>query len=655
MNMKNIKHQFIALVLLTLLVYSRFVNLGWGLPYPMHPDERNMADAVMRTGCDNPAELLRAITVLAPRNLVTYLTVGEFALPNTQIECLNPHFFAYGQLSLFVGGGIAQVIHRLSRIITLIPPNSVINFSESVMGLRIWSALVSCLTALVLLQILRKLNSLFERRLYRYVALLTIIFSPVLIQLAHFGTTEAVLMFWYVVLTYLAICAIQRENLSIRDLVYMGTVCGLAIATKSSSLLFLTIPVMVIFVKSATRYFVDRNTKTELVPNVIDSEDIIVTSTEKTVVSGSWRPYVNLGVWSRFIFISGVGVIFLTIVAGLSSFIFSPHNFISLRELLSSMRYESDVGLGRTIPFYTRQFLLETPLLFQMRHIFPYALGLPVLLWALVGFCMLPFNRSYNMLRFSVLSYAALTMGWYAKWTRFLAPVYPIIVLMAVLGLTYIFQKIVLSIRSRTVSSLIGIALLLSCVVPGVMFLSIYTKRDVRFVASEWVYTHIPSGSYVLSETANVIDIPIPDVRNKGQIPDGFNIQYLSFNSYEVDVDQALQSNLKDAIAQADYIFVPSRRVFYNHTCVDLTGKITPTRHSKEKCAYLARTYPVLKSYYEDLFSGKSGFTQVAVFTSYPRIQLFEETIFESPDEPAEETSTVFDHPVMRIYKKSTQ
>nr|MBP6993953.1 hypothetical protein [Candidatus Woesebacteria bacterium] len=205
------------------------------------------------------------------------------------------------------------------------------------------------------------------------------------------------------------------------------------------------------------------------------------------------------------------------------------------------------------------------------------------------------------------------------------------------------------------VSSLIGIALLLSCVVPGVMFLSIYTKRDVRFVASEWVYTHIPSGSYVLSETANVIDIPIPDVRNKGQIPDGFNIQYLSFNSYEVDVDQALQSNLKDAIAQADYIFVPSRRVFYNHTCVDLTGKITTTRHSKEKCAYLARTYPVLKSYYEDLFSGKSGFTQVAVFTSYPRIQLFEETIFESPDEPAEETSTVFDHPVMRIYKKSTQ
>jgi hypothetical protein len=61
----------------------------------------------------------------------------------------------------------------------------------------------------------------------------------------------------------------------------------------------------------------------------------------------------------------------------------------------------------------------------------------------------------------------------------------------------------------------------------------------------------------------------------------------------------------------------------------------------------------VLKKYYEDLFSGKSGFTKVAEFSSYPRIQLFGKTIFEFPDESAEETFTVFDHPVMRVYKRN--
>ena len=42
-NGKVILVVIIWLLIIGLLVYSRFINLGWGLPYPMHPDERNMA------------------------------------------------------------------------------------------------------------------------------------------------------------------------------------------------------------------------------------------------------------------------------------------------------------------------------------------------------------------------------------------------------------------------------------------------------------------------------------------------------------------------------------------------------------------------------------------------------------------------------------
>jgi hypothetical protein len=42
----------ILIVLFLILIYTRFVNIGWGLPYPMHPDERNMAVAVQNLNCE---------------------------------------------------------------------------------------------------------------------------------------------------------------------------------------------------------------------------------------------------------------------------------------------------------------------------------------------------------------------------------------------------------------------------------------------------------------------------------------------------------------------------------------------------------------------------------------------------------------------------
>ena len=86
-----------------------------------------------------------------------------------------------------------------------------------------------------------------------------------------------------------------------------------------------------------------------------------------------------------------------------------------------------------------------------------------------------------------------------------------------------------------------------------------------------------------------------------------------------MDQSLELQLELSNHLEKADYIFVPSRRIFANHS---------------------KKTYPILNQYYEDLFSGKLGFEKVAEFSSGLN------------DEQAEETWTVFDHPVIRIYKK---
>lgn len=166
-------------------------------------------------------------------------------------------------------------------------------------------------------------------------------------------------------------------------------------------------------------------------------------------------------------------------------------------------------------------------------------------------------------------------------------------------------------------------------VIPGIAYLSIYLSPDVRFTASDWIYKNIPANSKILSETANVIDIPIPTNTYELHAP---NYALNSFNFYDLDSSLQLQKDLSEALNQADYIIVPSRRIFKNHSSIT--------------------DYPLLTTYYSDLFSGRSGFEKVEEFSSYPKITLFGKTLVEFPDEDAEETWTVFDHPVIRIYKR---
>jgi hypothetical protein len=145
--------------------------------------------------------------------------------------------------------------------------------------------------------------------------------------------------------------------------------------------------------------------------------------------------------------------------------------------------------------------------------------------------------------------------------------------------------------------------------------MNVYTSQDVRFEASKWMAKNIPPKSYILQETANVVDLPL--------FLETWNVESrtyknISFNFYELDADPKLQNELKLHIRKADYIIIPSRRIFMNHSVKD---------------------YPILSKYYSDLFSGKLGFKKEAEFRTLN-------------DEEAEETWTVFDHPVIRIFKR---
>ncbi|MBI2051615.1 glycosyltransferase family 39 protein, partial [Candidatus Roizmanbacteria bacterium] len=443
-----------------LLFYTRFVNLSWGLPYPLHPDERNMANAIQ--------------------------------------DLNNLHFFAYGQFPLYLGYGGVQIFKFFDGDL-----GTPIGFQEAVISLRILSALASVLTAIIVV----RLVGLFFHPNFKhspFFVLLSpffiLIFSPALIQFSHFGTTESLLMFFYTAVVYVSLLYLKNRISNKKFILASSLLVGLAIGTKISSVIFLLLPLIILL----------------------------------------WQAKTHRG--------GAYGLVGLLILTTAISVIVSPQNIISFDEFANSIRYESDVALGSRQVFYTRQFSDAIPIVFQFAKIFPYALGWPVFLAFLVGFFVLPYSRIYNFLRLAFLLYFLPNAFLYAKWTRFMAPVLPLMIVLASLALVSVchprlvwtsdmlsgsakchsglsricrfwmrfFQSLTRMTISRfrnkfgmTLRKLVFYPLLFASVVPGIAFLSIYTNPDVRLAASEWIYKNIPKNSYILSETANVVDLPL--------------------------------------------------------------------------------------------------------------------------------------------------
>ncbi len=525
----------ILFLLFALLVYTRFVNLPWGLPYPFHPDERNIA-----------------------------MAVSEISFR----KIYSPNFWSYGGFQINLGHAIVLVLKFFDGDL-----DTPIGFQEAVISLRLISAIASVLTVLFAYQILRKV---FEVK-NKILLLLPFVFSPALIQFAHFGTTESVLMLFYTWLVYESLLFIKNKITLKHFVVISSIVSGLAVATKVSSIIFVSLPIIALLY-SAKSY-------------------------KKRILD-----------WTRIIIITLLGTTFVGIV-------FSPHYLFYWQNFLGSLFYERSLVTSQLPIFYTRQFFETVPIVFQFKNIFPYALGLPVFVFFAIGFLILPFNKTYNFLRFAFLLYFLPNAFLFTKWTRFMAPAMPLMILMA--NLTILQVAKLTHDRIINWKYFVFYVLIVICIIPGIAFLSIYTNPDIRLTASSWINKNIPNDSYILSETANVVDLPV----------DGKSFQQnIQFDFYNLDQDPKLQTELKNHLDSADYVFIPSRRVFANH--------------SKKR-------YPLVDKYYNDLFSGKSGFKRAMEFSSYPRIVLFGRTLVEFPDEQAEETWSVFDHPVIRIYKKT--
>jgi len=103
-----------------------------------------------------------------------------------------------------------------------------------------------------------------------------------------------------------------------------------------------------------------------------------------------------------------------------------------------------------------------------------------------------------------------------------------------------------------------------------------------------------------------------------------YDYQYQSLAVATYDSREKI-SKLKDQLKTANYIILSSNR-FY-----------VPITKNADK-------YPLTTKYYQTLFNGSLGFKLVAEFHSYP--------VFN--DSSAEEAYTVYDHPQVFIFQKTS-
>jgi len=508
--------RFFLLFTVFLVLFTRFINLDWGQGFFFHPDENNMASAVTR------------------------LSFSDF----------NPHFFAYGQFPLYLVFFTQKALRQSG-------------FNSAIFILRFYSALFSSLSVLIFYQISQVL---FRQKKSAKIFILLLIFSPGLIQLAHFGTTESFLIFVFTVNLYLSFKLIKSSRLSL--LIFISALSsGLGLASKIIALIFIA----PIYLSLFFRFFLSREYKIFFIYSFL---------------------------FSAFSFL-----FFL---------LFSPYSLISFSDFLGTMRYETSVATGAVKVFYTSQFQHAPAYLFQFQKIFPYTIGLPVFILSFVGLYLLlrhiknlsSKNYPLLILVISSLVYFLYTGRLYTKWTRFASPLFYLFPLLASYALGKISQ------------SKFFYPLLLICLIPGFLFLSIYFRSDVRLTASNWIDQNFPPHSHILSEAGNILNIPL-STQNPYQVE--------NFDFFTLDSQPQAADNLAHQLYQSEYILIPSRRVFKNQKGDD---------------------FPVSHRYYQALFSGNLGFTLIKQFS------LSNSLILDS--ESAEETWSVFDNPVIRIYKKTT-
>ncbi|GIW19215.1 MAG: hypothetical protein KatS3mg064_2372 [Tepidiforma sp.] len=590
----------------------RFHGLGWDRPaeaaYPlqMHPDERFLSLVANRI--DWPG------------------SVGGYF--DTARSPLNPYndgetnSYVYGTFPLFLVKAVATL--RGDD-----PPGPGNSYAATVVSGR---QVTAAFDALAILLVFLLGSALGSRRLGLLAALLYAL-AVLPTQLAHFWAMDPYLNVFALLTLLLSVHWVRAEGPRAWWLaIGFGASIGLATACKVNGAIFAAIPVLAFAVRIA----------------LYDLRRLAARW------DGSEPPPRHGSAWlSDLSMLCLAGAVSLLVFRVAQPYAFAgPHvwDFALNQRWWDDIQRERDFQQGNVDypPFI--QFAGTTPFLTALRNITLWGLGPVLAAAAFAGLIAAAVRtaRSRDLVLVLPLAFALLLFGFwgprFVAFMRYFLPMYPVLCLFAAWGLLQLLERsraglslprgrvrVSLPPPRARVLAFAALAIVLGASAWWALaFQRVYLEEHPRIAATRWVYANVPPGSAITTE---IWDDPVPwDLPGR---PRAYRL--VELDMYRTDSPEKIRDLVfgvpgdpaKAGLAGADYVAVTSNRI-------------------RDSVTKLEREYPATIRYYQLLESGDLGFQRVATFTVHPSF-----LSISVDDSGAEESFTVYDHPEVRIYRKT--
>jgi len=208
-TLKDSKNNTLVAVLIFIGAFLRFYNLNWGAPFYFHPDERNIADLVLRSNLASPTSLLKGT-------------------------------FAYGNFPVILMLLLKSLFLSFFQIFKITDP-----LAQTTIILRITSASFSVLTLYVIF-----LCGKFWSKKVALLSLFLATFSTGFIQQAHFGTYDGFMAFCSVTVFYFLLRFIKSKRILFYYLAILFIALGAA--AKINLLVLSIFPIAILLSKLKT-------------------------------------------------------------------------------------------------------------------------------------------------------------------------------------------------------------------------------------------------------------------------------------------------------------------------------------------------------------------------------------------------------------------
>lgn len=563
--------KYLLLYLILIFAFAlRVYGLNWDQGYHLHPDER--------------AIVIASLPLQFPTTISQFLSVQS---------SLNPHFFAYGSLPMYLLKGIATLLTHFYALSSSYDHINLIG--------RFLSALFDTGTVFLIFILGKKLFS----KTIGLAASLFYAISVFPIQAAHFYAVDTILTFFILFTLYLLILFYEKP--SKKRALIAGFLIGVSLATKTSALVLIV-----------------------SVGTVLLSEFILIfiKNPHKPKV---WFPHIPKLIKTLF----ANGLIIL-IVSVLSFLIFEPYALLDSKEFWRQTLQQSQMTHNAFTFPYTLQYVGKIPYWHELKNIFLWGQGPILAIFSFLGifyvlYLIIKKQKEEKwaqelILIIFFLSYFAVVGKFAVGWMRYMLPLYP---LLCLFGAVFAYKLLMVLKKKFRYWKLVVCICIGSIIVWPLSFMHIYTQPNTRVLASEWINQNIPVDATLAIEHW---DDSLPLFGQQ-------NYQMVTLALYDPDTSEKWQT-INNQLSETDYIIIASNRLY------------TPlTKLTDCKKLPAGRCYTQTAQHYNKLFDGSLGFKKAAEFSTLPQLSIFNFQ-FSIDDSSADESFTVYDHPKVMIYKK---